>query len=374
MTGHVRQRSPGSFELRYRDHGKTRTATFRGTKREADRELRRLLSLVDNNQHPSDPDRLTVSGWLSRWLGQVKGEAAPRTHLRYSEFVRLHITPQIGDVPLARLSVADVQGLYSGLAEKTKLSAQSRKHAALVLTNALNRAVEQRLIASNPAQPLKRRLPRVERSDMRFLDQGQSQRLLEFARPTSLYPAVLTGLATGARRGEILALKWSRFDLEGRGTVLIAESLEQMGSSIRTKPPKNGKPRTIVLGAAVIEELRRVKIEQAEALLALGIRQDGETLVCCRADGSMLTPSRLSDGFRALISKSGLPRVRFHDLRHSHASQLLAAGINIKVVAERLGHADPAVTLRVYSNLMPEAQAEAAARIDTIFRSIVAAQ
>ena len=107
--------------------------------------------------------------------------------------------------------------------------------------------------------------------------------------------------------------------------------------------------------------------EQAEALLALGVRQDGDTLVCCRADGSMLTPSKLSDAWRALIRKTGLPLVRFHDLRHSHASQLLAAGVNIKVVAERLGHTDPAVTLRVYSHLMPDAQAEAAARIDAIF-------
>jgi integrase len=365
MTGHVRQRSPGSFELRYRDHGNTRTATFRGTKREADRELRRLLSLVDANQHPTDPDRLNVGEWLTRWLGQVKGEAAPRTHLRYSQFVNLHITPRIGDISLARLSVADVQGFYSALTE-TKLSAQSRKHAALVLTNALNRAVEQRLIASNPAQPLKRRLPRVERPDMLILDQPQSQALLANARGSSLYPAIFTGLATGARRNEILALKWSRFDLD-RGVVLIAESLEQIGKSIRFKPPKNGKPRTIVLGDAVVEELRRVKMTQAEALLALGVRQDGDALICCRVDGSMLTPSKLTDGFRAFIRKTGLPRVRFHDLRHSHASQLLAAGVNIKVVAERLGHTDPAVTLRVYSHLMPDAQAEAAARIDAIF-------
>jgi integrase len=372
MTGHVRQRSPGSFELRYRDHGKTRTMTFRGTKREADRELRRLLSLVDANRHPSDPDRLTVAAWLTRWLGQVKGEAAPQTHLRYSEIIRTHITPRIGDLLLGRLHTADVQGLYSDLAQ-TKLSAQSRKNIALVLTNALNRAVEQRLIATSPTTPLKRRLPRVERPDMKVLDPQQSQQLLAYVRANAggIYPAVLIGLATGARRNEILALKWSRLDFD-RATVLIAESLEQIGVSIRFKPPKTGKPRSVVLGAAVVEELRRVKIEQAEALLALGIRQASETLICCRADGSMLTPTKLTDGFRKLMPRSGLPTIRFHDLRHSHASQLLAAGVNIKIVAERLGHADPALTLRVYSHLMPAAQAEAAARIDGIFRPIVA--
>jgi integrase len=232
----------GSWELRYRDHGKTLTATFKGTKCETDRELRRLLSLVDANQHPNDPDRLTVGEWLDRWLQQVKGETAPRTHLRYSQFVRLQLAPKIGDIALARLGVSDVQGLYSALAE-TSLSAQSRKAAALVLTNALNRAVEQRLIANSPAQPLKRRLPRVERPEMRFLDQDQSQHLLAPSRSSALYPAILIALATGARRNEVLALKWSRIDLD-RGTILIAESLEQIGNSIRSKPPENDKPRT----------------------------------------------------------------------------------------------------------------------------------
>jgi integrase len=364
-TGHIRERSPGSFELRYHDHGKVRTATFHGSKREAERELRRLLSLVDTNQHPNDPDKLSLAQWLDRWLAQVKGEVAPRTHLRYGQLMRLHVMPRIGSLPLARLTVADIQGLYSGLAG-TDLAPQTRKHVALVLTNALNRAVEQRIISNSPVQPLRRRMPRVERAEMRFLDSAQSQQLLSTARGESLYPAILLGLATGARRNEILALKWSRVDLD-RGTILIADSLEQIGASIRTKPPKSGKPRTVVLGAGAIEELRRIRLDQAEGLLRLGVRQDSETLICCRGDGSMLTPSKLSDGFRTLIRKSGLPLVRFHDLRHSHASQLLAAGVNIKVVAERLGHTDPAVTLRVYSHLMPDAQAEAAAKIDAIF-------
>jgi integrase len=125
----------------------------------------------------------------------------------------------------------------------------------------------------------------------------------------------------------------------------------------------------VTVGAAVLDELRRLKVEQAEALLALGVRQTPETMVCCRADGSLLTPSMLSDNFRkTLIRRTGL-RVRFHDLRHCHASHLLAAGVNIKVIAERLGHANPTITLNTYSHLMPNAQAEAAARIDAIFRA-----
>jgi integrase len=366
MTGHVRARSPGSYELRYRHNGKTRTSTFRGTKREAERELRRLLLLVDENRHPNDPDRLTVARWLERWLGQVRGETAPGTHVRYESICRVHIAPALGELLLTRLGVSDIQSFYSALAG-TDLLARSRKNIQLVLTNTLNRAVEQRLIATSPAQPLKKRMPRVEQTEMRVLDQAQSQQLLTFARGDILYPAILVALATGARRGEILALTWSRIDFS-RSSILITESVEQIGDSIRMKPPKSGTFRTVIVGNTALDELRRLKVEQAEALLALGTRQTGSTLVCCRPDGAMLTPSQLSDNFRkTLIRKSGLPRIRFHDLRHSHASQLLAAGVNIKVVAERLGHADPAVTLRVYSHLMPGAQADAAARIDAIF-------
>jgi integrase len=368
VNGHIRPRSPGSFELRYRVGAKTVTTTFRGGKRDAERELRRLLRLVDENQHPNDPDRLTLAQWLERWLGQVRGETAPQTHLRYESVCRVHIVPALGEFLLTRVGVSDVQSFYSALASGTDLSARSRKNISKVLTNALNRAVEQRLIATSPAQALKKRLPRVEQAEMRVLDQAQSQQLLAFARSDILYPAIFIALATGARRGEILALTWSRVDFD-RSSIRISESVEQIASSIRMKPPKSGTFRTVDIGSAVLEELRRLKVEQAEALLALGIRQTTSTLVCCRPDGAMLTPSQLSDNFRkTLIRKSGLPRVRFHDLRHSHASQLLAAGVNIKVVAERLGHADPAITLRVYSHLMPGAQAEAAARIDAIFR------
>jgi integrase len=304
--------------------------------------------------------------WLERWLEQTRGEVAPQSHRRYETAVRNHLVPALGHVVLIRLSPVDIQGLYSSLAQGT-LAPRSRKHVALILTNALNRAVEQRLIAGSPAQPLRRRLPRVERREMAVLDQEQSQQLLVAARSTALYPAIMLALSTGMRRSEALALRWANVDFD-RGSILVAESLEEIGKTIRVKPPKNGKPRTVTLPASANEELRRLKRDQAEQLLGLGVRQTGDTLVCTREDGSMLRPSMLSDGFRALIRRTRLPVIRFHDLRHSHATQLLLAGVHPKVAAERLGHADVGLTLNTYSHVLPGMQEDAAARIDAVFR------
>jgi len=137
-AGRVRQRSPGSWELRYRVNGKTVTSTFRGGKRDADRELRRLLSLVDSNLHPNDPDRLTASAWLARWLDMIKTEIEPRSYERYEAICRLRVGPILGHMLLAELRPADVQTYYASLAA-SGLAPRTRKQSALVLVNALNR-------------------------------------------------------------------------------------------------------------------------------------------------------------------------------------------------------------------------------------------
>jgi integrase len=169
------------------------------------------------------------------------------------------------------------------------------------------------------------------------------------------------------RRGEILALRWGNVDLD-RGTVSVVESLEQTRArGLRFKSPKSGKGRSITLPHFAIDELRRRKREQAEALLALGIRQDARTLVCATQDGSPRSPESFTTRYMEYVSKAGVPRVRFHDLRHSHATQLLAAGVHPKIVQERLGHSSISMTLDIYSHVTATMQADAAARLDAAY-------
>jgi integrase len=366
MKGHIRQRSPGTFELRYRAGGKTVTATFRGGKRDAERELRRLMSLVDNNLHPNDPDRLTVAAWLLRWLDMIKSEIEPRSLERYEAIVRLRIIPAFGDVLLTKSRPVEVQDYYTKLAKKG-LAPRTRRQSALVLVNALNRATKLQLIAISPAAAID--LPSAKQPPRKMVTLGlkEATALIETARPTTLHLPVLLALAIGMRRGEILAASWASIDF-ATGTISVDFSLEQIGRAIRSKSPKSGKPRKITLPSPVVAELRRLKAEQAEALLRLGIRQTDATPICMRADGTVSSPRALSQLFSTFIRRSGLPVLRYHDLRHTHATQLLSLGTPLKAVSERLGHSDPAFTLRTYAHSMPTDDAQAAALISTIFK------
>jgi integrase len=150
----------------------------------------------------------------------------------------------------------------------------------------------------------------------------------------------------------------------------VVESLEQTKAALRFKAPKTEKARAITLPAFAVEELRRLRREQAEELLALGIRQAGETLVCARADGRPHQPRSLTHEFTYLIRRlKDIPRVRFHDLRHSHATQLLLAGVHPKVAQERLGHSTISTTLDLYSHVTETMQEDAALELDKAFRA-----
>jgi integrase len=380
-TGHIRQRSAGSFEIRYSlgtdpATGKRRmaTTTIKGDRRAAEKELRRLLRTLDTGEHV-DPTRTTVRQWLTTWLAAVREEVSPKSHERYCEIVENFLAPELGALPITKLAPAHIQAVYTKWATEGRrdgklggLSPRTRRHMHRILRSALARAVEQQVLARNPADRFKKRLPKVERHEMMTLSAEQSARLLEAIRHTRVYWPVLLALSTGMRRGEVLALRWKNVDFE-RGMLRVMESLEQTKAGIRFKAPKTDRTRVITLPSFAIEELRRLKREQAEELLMIGVRQIGETLACCRADGLPLQPQSLTHEFTYLVGRvKDLPRVRFHDLRHSHATELLSAGVHPKVAQERLGHSTISTTLDLYSHVTDTMQSDAAARLDAAFR------
>jgi integrase len=381
-TGHIRQRSPGSWELRYSggttQAGRRRgviTTTVRGSRRDAERELRRLLRTLDTGEHVN-PTRISLGDWLGTWLLAVRDEVSPRTHERYSEIVANFLVPELGAIPIIKLASAHIQIAYSKWSTGGRrdgkvggLAPRSRRHIHRILSAALVRAVEQQIIARNPTEAFKKRLPKIEPKPMKTLSPEQSARLLEAIGHTRTYWPTMLALAAGMRRGEIFALRWKHVDLD-RGSLCVMESLEQTRSGgLRFKSPKSDRTRVITLPAFAIEELRRLRREQAEELLSLGVRQCGETLVCARADGEPLQPQSLTHQFTRLISRvPDIPRVRFHDLRHSHATQLLLAGVHPKVAQERLGHASITTTIDLYSHVTETMQTDAAARLDQAWR------
>jgi integrase len=381
-TGHIRQRSPGSWELRYSlgtDSAAAKrriaTTTVKGTRKDAEKELRRLLRTVDTGEHV-DSSRMTIRDWLQRWLETVQTEVSPKTLERYDEIVRNFLVPAFGKLSIAKLAPSHIQQAYNAWAtggrldgKKGGLAPRTRRHIHRILKSALTRAVEQQILARNPADAFKKRLPKVERKEMSVLDVEQSARLLAAIEHSRVYWPVLIALSTGMRRGEILALRWQNVDL-GRGILRVVESLEQTKDGIRFKAPKTEKARAITLPSFAVEELRRLKREQAEELLKVGIRQDGEALVCGRADGAPRAPLSLTYEFARFIGRiKDLPRIRFHDLRHSHATQLLASGVHPKIAQERLGHSTISTTLDLYSHVSDTMQTDAAARLNAVFES-----
>ena len=286
------------------------------------------------------------------------------------------LIPALGALPLAKITPSHIEKAYSQWAVGGRrdgkpggLSPLTRRYIHVVLKSALSRAVEQQLLARNPANIPSERLPKVERREMVTLAPEQSAQFLEGIKDTRTYWPVLVALATGMRRGEVLALRWKNIDL-GRGTLRVMQSLEQTKNGLRFKDTKTSKARAIVLPAYAVEELRRLKRQQAEELLALGIGQAGDTLVCCRADGEPLQPRSLTHQFTILRNRmKGLPHLRFHDTRHTHATQLLADGVHPKVAQERLGHSTITTTMDLYSHVTDTMQADAAARLDTAFQT-----
>jgi integrase len=209
---------------------------------------------------------------------------------------------------------------------------------------------------------------------MTALTTEQSQQILGAIRRNRVYWPVLLALAAGMRRGEILALRWGNVDLD-RGILRVVESLEQTKAGLRFKAPKSEKARVVTLPAFASDELRRLKREQAEELLRLGVRQSGATLLCARADGEPMPPRSLTHEFAKVAGRvKEVPRVRFHDLRHSHVTQLLVAGVHPKVAQERLGHSSISVTLDLYSHVTATMQEDAATKLDMAFRSAISAR
>jgi integrase len=338
--------------------------------------LRRLLRTLDTGEHV-DPTRMTVKQWLEFWLSAVREEVSPKSHERYAEIIQNFLAPELGALALSKLAPMNIQAAYAKWAiagrrdgKSGGLAPLTRRHIHRILRSALARAVEQQVLARNPADVFKKRLPKVDRREMVTLTTEQAIRLLAAIKHTRVYGPVLIALATGMRRGEILALRWRNVDLE-RAILRVVESLEQTKASVlRFKAPKTNKARAITLPSFAVEELRRFKREQAEELLAVGIRQSGETLVCGRADGKPLQPRSLTHEFAYHLARcKDIPRIRFHDLRHSHATQLLHAGVHPKVAQERLGHSTISTTLDLYAHVTETMQKDAAAELDMAFRS-----
>ena len=379
--GHIRQRGPNAWELKY-DAGTdpitgqriTKYKTVRGIKRDAQRELRDAISAVENGTY-ADPGKLTTRDWLMQWLDEAKHSVGGRTLQRYREIVELHLIPGLGSIPLGKVAPVHIQQYYAtalatGRRDGTGgLSAQTVVHHDRVLNVALKRARSLRLIAGNPVEDVSRQ--KVTRPEIEVLSAAQAAALMEAARATRMYPIIVLALGTGMRRGEILGLRWSDLDIDG-GRLTVARALEQTKAGLAFKQPKTKRSRrTIAMPGAGIDVMRAHRAQQAADRLALGMGRAPDGLVFTRIDGDPIQPDSITKMFARTAARAGVGEVSFHGLRHTHATDLLRAGVHPKVASERLGHASIAITLDTYSHVIPGLQEDAAQRIDGALRNAI---
>lgn len=214
----------------------------------------------------------------------------------------------------------------------------------------------------NPADLVKP--PRVERKQMMVLDVAGAADVIEEARSYTNFVPIVLAMLCGMRRGEIAALRWRSLDLDA-GQLAVVASTEQTKAGCREKDAKSGRCRTIALPALVVTELRRHRIEQAQALLSIGVRVTADHHVVMQADATPLQPNSITHAVTLFMKKRG-SKVRLHGLRHSHATHMLAAGVHPKIASERLGHSKVGITLDLYSHVLPGMQEGAASQVDAM--------
>jgi integrase len=385
--GTIRPRGDGAWEIkldrpRARGAGKRKTIYERvhGTRLDAELKLAEIRKALENETFV-DPSKLTVKQWLEQWLAEhAAHRVSAKTFERYAEIVRQHLVPALGAHRLRKLEGVHIQAAYGAalrarrrrtrkdgaVVDLPPLSAQTVKHCHRVLSLALKQANRLKLRAGNPAADVDP--PRPKRVELAILDQAQTGELLNAAASSSIYVPVLLAATTGMRRGEVLALRWKDVDLD-KGVISVAQTLEETAKEGLTfKAPKTERSRRLIpMVPFTVEPLRAHRARQGEDRLRAGTIWADHDLVCCQADGTPLRPRQVTKAFAALARSIGL-KLRLHDLRHTHLSQLLAAGVNIKVVSERAGHAGVAITLDTYAHVMPGMQEDAVNRIDAALR------
>ncbi len=309
----------------------------------------------------------SLASFLDAWLDHAAGRVRAKTWQGYECLIRLYARPVLGDLSLSELRPLHLQRLYAALLSDPgrPLSGGTVLNLHLVLTQALSQAVRWGYISSNPAsgaQP-----PRPRRAEPAQVDAELSEAILQAARGTRFECPAAIAISTGMRRGEILGLRWSDLDPD-LSLAQVRRSLQPTRRGLVFEPPKTRRSRrAVMLPAFLGPYLHRQMKDQSRRRAKAGERWLETDLVIDRGDGAPLHPDTLSSRWGVFLVRAGLPHVRFHDLRHAHATLMLQQGVHPKVVSERLGHASVGITLDTYSHVLPAMQAEATRAFDELF-------
>lgn len=353
----------GSVNLGRREGVRRRKTVYGRTRREVQE---KVVAALRDQQLGIMPSRGTgtVAQFLTTWLeNSAKPRLRPSTYRSYSDLIHLHLIPSLGHLRLDRLGPAQVQAMLNAKLA-SGLSPRRVEFLRAVLRTSLNQAIKWEMLTKNAAALADS--PRVTRRPVQVLSPAEAQRLLDAARDDRFEAVYAVALSLGLRQGEALGLRWQDIDLtEQRLTVVHA--LQRVDGKLTLVEPKTARSRrSIKVPAVIADVLAKHRKRQFEDRLRAGARWQHSDLVFTTTIGTPLEGTTVTHRFPHLLAAAGLPRIRFHDLRHSCASLLLAQGVSPRAVMETLGHSQISLTMNTYTHVIPAVQAEAANAMDRI--------
>jgi len=351
------------ISLGYDENGKRKRKTvYGGTKKEVQDKLRDLQNKAVQGAL-TQTNRIRLGELLDEWVrdARASGKHNEKTSVRYQTVINGHIKPHIAGTAINTITPVHVQRFYT-LLKEGGVGGRTCEIAHQVLNSAFRKAVQLRLLPSNPCASVDR--PKAKTKEQETWTREQALRFLEAAEGDRLEALYVLALTTGARQGELFGLCWSNFD-EGQGRLLIERQASEVKGKITfTKPKTNAGKRAVALSGFAIEALKAHQEKMTNAKLPTG---DKDLIFTDRDGGPLRKSNTVRRSFSPLIEKAKIPRIVFHGIRHTHATLALADGANIKVLSERLGHADVRTTLRVYAHAIPSMQEQEADRIQRLF-------
>ena len=347
------------------------------TQKEVAQKLKELTAALDAGTYIA-PSKVTVGQWLDVWQEDYLVNVRPSTVTSYEATIRNHIKPRIGAIRLEALTTQDIQNFYNSLRSPSEnrkaLSAKTIKNIHGILHHALQQAMLNNYIRANPSNSCV--IPRATKKKVKPLNEYQIADFLKAIKGHKYENIFLVALFTGIRQGEVCGLQWECVDFDD-GTILIDKQLQSLRATTRGDsekytlvPTKNGKERTITAAPYVIELLWKTKQSQNANRKLWGNAFQENDLVFTDDLGNRITPQALYRAFKIIVTESGMPMVRFHDLRHSYAVISLKSGDDVKTVQENLGHATAAFTLDVYGHVTEKMKKDSANRMEAFIKSV----
>jgi len=372
MRGYFRKRGKyWSFTVdigRDPETGKRKQKTVSGfrTKKEAEKACAELIAQIENGGY-REPKKITLGEFILDYMeNNVKQAIRASTYSKQMNVVKKHILPDLGHLQLSKITPMDLQRLYTKKANDGYSPAYIKQiHAILCKT--FRTAYEWEYIPKNISQLVSP--PRISKKDIRVWSIEEANRFLSLTEKRRFYIVYVLALYTGMRKGEILALRWQDVDLE-QAKLQVRRTLYRVdGELVFQEPKTRGSLRTITLPDFAVSALKQHKAKQNKNKLLLGPAYNDYDLVVCNGNGNPVDPKDINRDMKYVIQKYNLPKLRFHDLRHTHASILLQLGEHPKVVSERLGHSSISITLDTYSHVMPDMQKNLARAFDSAMKT-----